>query len=375
MAKESAADAIMPGAKLKPLLALSKREPVNAAIGVTADGEGFILLDKKAKPRKVAAMVKASAAKAKLQLNPATIRYGRAEVDTELDASMVRFFINKEAPGTLRIKLLEVVKKISYQKIELNVDESIDAEGDEESENEGEDVEAAAGPVAEAAPEPPPPPAPPLAPTIDGAALKRALAGMMGRIAQAAGADPARKTQLVQLAGAANGALKGTDMEAAAAAIEALRTALDAAAAPATGAGADAFRAAFTAAWGEWIEAIDAVEAQIDILGRVLHASGDEGLQNIADSGLPSIFENHKVKLTGAGMRLRSASGAGLAKSIAETNGAIAAFSSYLASSPKVAVCDEVDVGVSVSIRATLGPALNRLSGALKQAPDLAKAA
>ena len=372
MAKEPATDAIMPVAKLKPLLALSKREPVNAAVGVTADGEGFILLDKKAKPRKVVAMVKASAAKAKLQLNVATIRYGRAEVDTELDASMVRFFLNKEAPGTLRIKLLEVVRKIAFQKIELNVDESIDAEGDEEDEGEG--GESVKAPSAESVSEPPPP-APPLAPAIDATALKRALADMMKRIALAGGADPARKTQLVQLAGAANGAVKGTDMEAAAAAVEALRTALDTAASPANGDGAVAFRTAFKTAWEGWIEAIDSVEAQIDVLGRVLHASGDEGLQTIADSGLASIFENYKVKLTGAGMRLRNASGAGLAKSIAETTGAIAAFSGYLASSAKVAVCDEVDVGVSVSIRGTLGAALNGLSGALKHAPTLAEAA
>ena len=65
------------------MLALSKQEPVQAAIGLSADGEGIILLDKKAKPRKVAAMLKASAAKAKIQLNGSSIRFGRAEVDTD----------------------------------------------------------------------------------------------------------------------------------------------------------------------------------------------------------------------------------------------------------------------------------------------------
>ena len=83
MAKEPASEQIMPAAKMKALLVLSKREPVQAAIGLTGDGEGIILLDKKAKPRKVFAMLKADAAKAKLALNTASLRFGRAEVDPE----------------------------------------------------------------------------------------------------------------------------------------------------------------------------------------------------------------------------------------------------------------------------------------------------
>ena len=63
----------MPGAKMKPLLALSKKEPVQAAIGLTADGDGIILLDKKAKPKKVASLLKSAAGKAKLQLNSASL--------------------------------------------------------------------------------------------------------------------------------------------------------------------------------------------------------------------------------------------------------------------------------------------------------------
>ena len=61
MANAPASEAIMAVAKIKPLLALSKKEPVQAAIGLTTDGEGVILLDKKASPRKVASMLKANA--------------------------------------------------------------------------------------------------------------------------------------------------------------------------------------------------------------------------------------------------------------------------------------------------------------------------
>ena len=46
MAKAPTSDAIMTPEKMKPLLALSKQEPVQAAIGLTADGDGLILFDK-----------------------------------------------------------------------------------------------------------------------------------------------------------------------------------------------------------------------------------------------------------------------------------------------------------------------------------------
>jgi len=382
MAKDAVTDVIMAADKMKPLLALSKREPVNAAIGMTADGEGFILLDKRAKPKTVVSMLKASAAKAKLQLNPSSIRYGRAEVDTDYDPGMVRFFINKEAPGVLRVKLVEVVKRIAYQKVELNVDQTIDAEPEEGQEHEGEEA-TASQPVTEPSPQPIPEAPPP--PGLDVATLRRALVSMIGRINQAAGSDAARKTVLAQLAGSANEALKGTDLTAAAAAIEHLREALDAPVQGTTQATpqgqpvgnveAEGFRRAWTIAWDGWTGAIDTVEAQVDILGRVLRASEDEGLQTIADSGLATIFDNYKVRLTGAGMRVLKSTDAALPKAIDDAHKAIEAFTSHLASSPKVAVCDEINLGVTVAIRATLTPALKHLSDALSDAPKLAEAA
>ena len=401
MAKAPASDAIMAIDKLKPLLALSKREPVNAAICLTADGEGIILLDKKAKPKSVAAMMRASAAKAKLQLNPASVRWGRAEVDTDYDPGMVRFFINKDAPSVLRVKLIDIVKKISYQKVELNVDTSIDAEAEEAQETQGEETTASAPDAeasAQAIPAAPPPP-----PGLDAATLRRTLVGLVGRINQVAGDDTARKAALAHLAGAANEALKGTDLEVTSAAIDKFREALDGQAtgfpqgteqvspsqAPppppqvtssqgaSTGNNpqAAAFRRAWANAWNGWIGAIDTVEAQIDVLGRLLRATEDEGFQTIADSGLSTIFENHKVRLTGAGMRVLNSTDAALSKAIDNARKAVDALSGHIASSPKVAVCDEINLGVTVSIRATLTPALKSLSDALSDAPLLAEAA
>ncbi|HET6605947.1 MAG TPA: hypothetical protein VFG62_04725 [Rhodopila sp.] len=165
--KGPASDIIMAPDKMKPLLALSKQEPVQAAIGLTSDGDGLILLHKKMKPKKVLATLRAEAGKAKLQLNNASMRFGRAEVDPEYDASMVRFFINKEAPGNMRIKLLDVVRRVAYQKVEINIDSRLEEES-EEDEGEGQNGPQNNAPqnnVAQEAetqiPQAPPPPPPP----------------------------------------------------------------------------------------------------------------------------------------------------------------------------------------------------------------------
>ncbi len=224
MAKNLASDTIMAPDKMKPLLALSKREPVQAAIGLTADGEGVILLHKTAKPKKVFAMLKAAAAKSKLQLNPASLRFGRAEVDTDYDAAMVRFFINKEAPGNLRLKLVEVVKRIPYQKVELNVDAALEDEPEEEAEGQEASTIAAAPPPP--APPPPPPPAPAAAAAPDPDLLKQELALLIGQIPGASGSDPALKAALAKLAADATLNLRTNNLAAAQGLIGRLRDAV-----------------------------------------------------------------------------------------------------------------------------------------------------
>ena len=205
MGKAPASDSIMAADKMKPLLALSKREPVQAAIALTADGQGLILLDKKAKPRKVGEMLKVDAGKGGLKVNLATLRYGRAEVDPDYDPAMVRFFINKDAPGTLRPKLVEVVRLASYQKVEINVDPSIDAE--EGAESEGTE---------EGAPSPPPPP-------IDLSALRTELAGLIRQIVPASGGDAERAGLMKAAEQMANEGLHANDPVAAGAGVARLR--------------------------------------------------------------------------------------------------------------------------------------------------------
>lgn len=125
-------DDIMSPAELKPLLAMSKREPVNAAIGMTRDHEGVILLDRRIKPRKLLAQLKAEARKVKLELDITSLRFGRAEVDTAANSGLVVFTVNKEPPGALHMKLLELIRRVPYGKVEIGVDQKFEEEPEDE---------------------------------------------------------------------------------------------------------------------------------------------------------------------------------------------------------------------------------------------------
>lgn len=361
MAKAPASDSIMAVDKMKPLLALSKRDPVQAAIGLTTEGEGLILLDKKAKPKKVLSLLRGAAAKAKLQLNTSSLRFGRAEVDTEYDSGMVRFFINKDAPGNMRVKLVEVVKRIPYQKVEINIDPSLEEESEEDESNEAAPVTAAAPPPEAAAPPSPAPPPP--EPGTDQTALRHALTGLIGRIPAAAGEDAARKATLLKVAGMANDLLKAHNADGARSAIDRLRQVLDAAGAAAPG-GAKADPARWAAARSAWQDASDAVDAQMAALQKVLRASGDEELEEIAEFGLNAVTDGHKVPLMAALMEIGPGTAETLARSGAKALAAAQAFRKHIESDERVAACDE-NPDAPMSIRATLGPALAGLEAAL----------
>ncbi|HBK07792.1 MAG TPA: hypothetical protein DDZ81_18395 [Acetobacteraceae bacterium] len=180
----------MAAGKMKPLLA--RHKPVGAAIGLTAEGEGVILLHRKAKPKKVMAMLKAAAGKEKLKLDNASLRFGRAMVDPAYDPGMVRFFINKAAAGSMRMKLLPVVKEVPYQKVELNVDDGLELEPDDTAES-----------------------------------LSQQLAGLVKRMGQVPDTDASLKARLATLATDASTQIKANDLNSAADFIEQLGEALD----------------------------------------------------------------------------------------------------------------------------------------------------
>ncbi len=127
-----ATDAIMSPAEMKPLLMLSKREPVSAVIGMTKDHDGVILLNRRLKPRKLLAQLKADARKAKVELDLPSLRFGKAEVDTDVDSGLVKFTVNKDTPGALRLKLLELVKRVPLAKVEIDVDQKIEDEPEDD---------------------------------------------------------------------------------------------------------------------------------------------------------------------------------------------------------------------------------------------------
>ncbi len=68
MAKEDASGSLMSPAEMKPLLLLSKRDPVSAVIGLTKAKDGVVFLTKKVRPRKLMAQMKKRAADARLDL-------------------------------------------------------------------------------------------------------------------------------------------------------------------------------------------------------------------------------------------------------------------------------------------------------------------
>ena len=394
MAK-AASESIMAPDKMKPLLALSTSKPVQAAIGLTVDGEGIILLDKRAKPRKVMSMLRGDAGKAGLKLNAATLRFGRAEVDTDYDATMVRFFINKEAPGNMRIKLVEVVKKIAYQKVEFNVDPALEEDTEEEDVASGGEASATApvtaapseaarpapagGPAPRVAP--PPPPAPP---ALDGAVLMGQLRDLIGRIPAAAGDDASRKAALSALAGAAGAGLKSGDLAAAAEAIGKLRAALAApAASPGTAPASDGARIADAAAGGTagavaygkarliWISTRKKVIGDIDKVMEGLRAGyADEDLgddlavqfKSQVEPILTSLDESLADALDDA---INQTDAAKRAAKVAEARAIVGRYQSYLAGEPLIAWLDE-NPFVPVSIAATLSNTLQALSAAIR---------
>jgi hypothetical protein len=342
MAKPVASDAIMTPDKMKPLLALSKTEPVQAAIGLTSDGEGLILLDKKAKPRKALSLLRGNAAKAKLALNTASLRFGRAEVDLDYDPAMVRFFINKDAPGNMRVKLLEVVKRIPYQKVEINVDPSLEAEEDDADETET----ASAAPATASANG-----------LEEAEALGHSLADLIGRIPAAAGSDPARKAKLAQVAGAANGLIKASDWAGARKLLAGLEQAMAAAPPPAAAGGAPDLLALFR-------DAKEDVDSGLTKLQAALRATDDIDMIRIAEYGLYGMTNGTGTGLMKVLMDLHAAPPDRAAPLRDTARAAAAAYKAALFNHPLADLVDANPFGVVVGVKAKLGPVLERIAAA-----------
>jgi hypothetical protein len=358
MAKASVADSIQAPDKMKPLLAMSKREPVQAAIGLTADGDGVMLLDKKLKPKKVLALLKSAASKQKIQLQPSTLRFGKAEVDTDYDPGMVRFFVNKDAPGNMRMKLVEVVKRIPYQKVEINVDPSLEDE-QEEDEQEGQDV----APATDAAP--PSAAAPP--PNQNTAALARVLAELAKGIGELPAGQAALKPALLKLATEANAAIKGGNLAVAGGLVVRLRDALDRAGKAAhqpDSAAPQAQTAPGTDFLAVFRDAKDEVDAGLNKLAQALRQTGDVDMIRIADYGLNGLTDGQGVGLMKALFDLRAAPPDNRDEFAKAVRSAAQNYKAAVFADEVVDLVDANPFGIEVGIRAKLGTALDTIATA-----------
>jgi hypothetical protein len=208
-------DDIMAADELKPLLIKSKLEPVNCAVGLTEDKLGVVLLHRRLKPKQVLEELRKQAKQVKLNLEAASLRFGTAEVDPAIDATLVRLRLNKPAPGGMEPRLREHLKKSGFTKVEIVIDDTLDRETE----------------AAPAAPAPPPTAAPTTAapPPSDAAALTRALTQLVQQIPAVSGGNAAIQQPLAKLAGAAQERIKANDLIGAADVIDELRRAITAA--------------------------------------------------------------------------------------------------------------------------------------------------
>ncbi|MBW4090456.1 MAG: hypothetical protein HIU82_05015 [Proteobacteria bacterium] len=114
-----------------------------------------------------------------------------------------------------------------------------------------------------------------------------------------------------------------------------------------------------------WQAASEAVDSQIAGLQAVLRRSGDDTLEEIAEFGLNGVTGNHRVRLMAALMELGSGDPVAMRKSGPKALGIVRAFDSFLGASEAIEVCDANPFGVAVSIRTTLGAALQQMATAL----------
>ncbi|HEY0265437.1 MAG TPA: hypothetical protein VGC16_01715 [Rhizomicrobium sp.] len=274
--KEATAEDIMSPADMKMVLASAKRgNPASCAIALTKDKDGVILLDRKKKPKQLSAMLKKEAASAGLVLDMPSIRFGRAVIPED-DSAQVNFVVNKDASGAMRPKLLVLLKKAGYQKLEIGIDSALEQESEEEeSEAPPEAPQAARAPAAEPAAEPAQAAAPAAEPESDAAsvtaadasadtaesedaapaaenpiaALVKRMADLIKQIPVALSQAPDQKEGLLKLAGVAAAAVKQpSDPDAATHAVDALENAIKSASQAAAPAAAPAAASATAAA-------------------------------------------------------------------------------------------------------------------------------
>jgi hypothetical protein len=117
----------------------------------------------------------------------------------------------------------------------------------------------------------------------------------------------------------------------------------------------------FPAAVRAWRAASDEVDAQISALQTALRATDDDELHEIGEYGLNAMTAGFKVPLLAALLGAENGAASDRAK-LAEI---IPKFRRHIDSDERIEACDENPFSVTVSIRATLIPALDQLQRSL----------
>ena len=407
-------------AKMKQLLAVSKKQPINCAVGVTKTG-AVMLLDKIKPPK---SLVKDLEKKFKDMKTP---NWGTAFVDTDEDPKLVILTLEK-APAGIGRKLKKTLKGTGFSKVEIRGEDGSVAEQIGEEEEEGADAaggqtaaaapaapDAAASPdtaAAETPAEPAPPaeaaapdasagaeaapsetpPAAPAAAGPDAGALTRQLTNLVKQMVAIMGSDPARGQGLKALATQAQSALKAGDMEHAQSAIGDLETAISqsssepapasadagangaAPAAPAAPANGGAPAAPNMAALGKaklaWSAARKKVESEVDKLhSEMTKHYKDHGFGGELDKFFAAKVEPVMTNLDESLVKkldevTKNTDPAAHTKLVGEAKKIIKGYESYLAGEPIIKKLDD-NPFVPLSIGKTLTATLEALSRAV----------
>ena len=132
--------------------------------------------------------------------------------------------------------------------------------------------------------------------------------------------------------------------------------------------GSGDFKRLWQQSYAAWQDAIDTVDKQMASLATACRETKDPWLMNIADRGLPAVTGNLKTPLMAACLEVTQAAADKVTGPAAKARSAVASFAQHIATDPQVAGCDGNPFGIAVSIRATLGPALESLNSALSLA-------
>jgi hypothetical protein len=385
-------DDIMTISAIKGVLTQAKRgNPASVAIALTKDKDAVMLADPRKKPPALLGDLRRQAGSVGLVLENTSIRYGTASFDPENDAALLTLTVNKDAPGAMRPRLLERLKKAGFGKLEITVDSGLDAEAPAAVPQDAPPPAAPGAPAAAppapeaaahaapeatapsaagaAAPAAPPPPA--AEQPADAGKLRASLTDLIKQLIALAAADPAAANGLKVMAAKAQKELTGSELDAAAKSIAALDAALhEATARPPAPARPAVNVANMEKAGKAWAATRQKVEADI---GKLRDKFADVFKDHEQSAALTAGFDarveavlhalDHELSNRLADVT-RSADPAEHQKAVADARQIIKRYEAFLATDPTIGEIDSNPL-VPLAIQKTLTATLEVLSKAI----------